>query len=130
MKLMRTLTAVKPPATGEAAIQRALFAHIHARGVPNLVAFHPLNSGIHQRGRARAIHAGLGVLSGLPDVVCIHDGKIFGLELKTERGRIRASQRLTLDLLKAAGASVAVTRGLDAAIRQLERWGLLKGRIT
>jgi hypothetical protein len=30
--------------------------------------------------------------------------------------------------LRAAGAIVSVTYGLDAAIAQLEQWGLLRGR--
>ena len=31
---------------------------------------------------------------------------------------------------KAAGALVAIAEGLDAAISQLELWGLLKGRAS
>jgi hypothetical protein len=34
-----------------------------------------------------------------------------------------------MDMLTAAGATCAVAYGLNAAIAQLEDWGLLRGRI-
>lgn len=108
-------------------IQRAVFDHIKARGVPGVVAWHTPNGGIHQAGRRRAINAGQGVVSGIPDVIAIKQGTMFALELKRDKGRVSEAQRDTLDRLAFAGAVVAVAHGLDAAIEQLERWGIVRG---
>ena len=112
----------------ENAVQRAVFRHIKARGVPGLFAFHPKNGGSHQRGKRAPINSGLGVVSGVPDIILIHAGKTYAIELKTERGKLSDGQNAVLGRLLAAGADVSVARGLDEAIAVLERWGLLKGR--
>ena len=54
----------------EEAVQRAVFARIRARGAPGVFAFHPRNGSRDQRTLA-GISAGLGVVSGVPDVVVI-----------------------------------------------------------
>jgi hypothetical protein len=69
----------------ESEIMRAVFAHLHSHGVPGLVAFHPKNEGVDQRRNA-GINAGLGVVSGMPDVIAIAAGKLYALELKTRKG--------------------------------------------
>src|SRR5262245_7966683 len=48
----------------EATIQRAVFAHLRARGARGLVAFHVPNGG-YRRPTEAAILQGLGVLGGL-----------------------------------------------------------------
>lgn len=119
-------------------IQRTVFKHLRQRGAPGIFAFHPKNGGIHQKGRRRGINAGLGVVSGVPDVFVfrcdpssgILTTHVYALELKTEKGKADAMQRDVLQALRAVGARVAVTYGFEAAIRQLEEWGLLKGRMT
>jgi hypothetical protein len=111
-------------------IQRAVFAHIRERGAPGLVAFHPKNGGIHQRGRARGINAGLGVRSGVSDVILFRDGRFFVLELKREGKKVKdgdEQDRFLADV-RAAGGEAEWCAGLDAAIAQLETWGLLIGR--
>ena len=108
-------------------IQRAVFAHLRTRGAPGVFAFHPKNGGIHQRGRARGINAGLGVVSGVPDVIILQHGHIYGLELKRTKGKLADEQNEALLRMKAAGAKVAVAYGLDAAILWLEAHGLLRG---
>jgi hypothetical protein len=110
----------------EDAIQRAVFQHLRVRPAPGVFAFHPANGGFRQPAEA-GIFAGLGVVAGVPDVIAIKDGRAYALELKTERGRLTATQQQTLKRLQAAGAVTAVVRGLDAAIRQPEAWGLLRG---
>jgi hypothetical protein len=66
---------------------------------------------------------------GVPDFLLVRDGKIFGLELKAERGgRVSAAQCEFLAALEDAGGFCAVAEGLDRALKILESWGLLKGR--
>lgn len=114
----------------ENAIQRAVFDHIRSRGAPGLVAFHPKNGGIHQRGRRRGINAGLGVVSGVSDVILLHRGTFYALELKAEGNKVKDgdAQDQFLNRVVDAGGVSAWAAGLDHALQQLEAWGLLRGK--
>lgn len=111
----------------EAQIQRAVIEHLRWRGVPNSFAFHPANGGWRTAVEG-AILKGMGVVAGVPDIIIIHAGKVFGLELKTDAGRLTDIQRETIEIMRRAGAIVSVAHGLDEAIAQLEQWQLLRGR--
>jgi hypothetical protein len=112
----------------ENAIQRAVFAHIRTRGVANVFGFHPRNGGQDQR-RLAGINSGLGVVSGVPDLVIIKAGVPFALELKTATGKLSPEQVRVLDLMRAAGCDVGVAFGLDAALAWLEEREILRGAI-
>jgi hypothetical protein len=116
------------PKLSENDIQRTVFKHLRQRPMPGVFAFHPKNGGIHQQGRARGINAGLGVVSGVPDVIAILEGRVFGLELKADFGKVSDEQLNALRAMQNAGAIVSVAHGLDAALHKLEEWGLLRGR--
>jgi hypothetical protein len=61
-------------------IQRAVLEHLRIRGPRDAFVFAVPNGG----GRSPiegAIMKGLGVRAGVPDLVIIHAGKTFGLEL-------------------------------------------------
>jgi hypothetical protein len=113
----------------EQALQRAVFHHLAARPVQWVFTFHPANGGARSKIEA-AILKGLGVVAGVPDVIAIHNGRVYALELKAERGRLSEAQRRVHDALREAGAEVAVAVGLDEALAQLERWGLLRGSVS
>lgn len=120
------------PDLNENEIQRAVFDHIRTRGVKGLVAFHPKNGGIHQRGRRAGINSGLGVVAGVSDIILFHDGEFYALELKRFGKRVDEGddQDKFLRAVEAAGGNAAWQHGLTAALRQLERWGLLKGEAS
>lgn len=126
MDLRRPRNFGKPPAIREQDIQRALFTHYRVRGAPGAFMFAVPNGGWRSPIEG-AIFKGTGVVAGVPDIIAIHDGRCFALELKSEAGKLSAAQRHVLDLMERAGATVAVAQGLDAALRQLETWGLLRG---
>ena len=111
----------------EAAIQRCVFQHLRTRGAPGLFAFHPANGGYRTPIEA-AMLKGMGVVAGVPDVIAIHQGRVYGLELKAQGGRATPKQVATLATMQAAGAVTAIAEGLDAALRWLEGHGLLRGR--
>jgi hypothetical protein len=113
----------------EQAIQRSVFAHIRARAYPSVFAFAVPNGGYRRKTEA-AILKGMGVRAGVPDLILIHGGEVFCLELKSERGRATAVQRETIIAMEAAGAHVCVATGLDEALTALEQWGLLRGATT
>lgn len=108
-------------------IQRAVFQHVKHRIARDAFCFAVANGGIRNKAEA-AIFNGLGLTAGIPDVVAIRGGQIFGLELKTEVGRPSKEQEAVLKAMERAGAIVAIAYGLDAAIDKLEQWGILRGR--
>ena len=116
-------------AQGEAQIQRAVFAHFRARSAPGVFAFHPANGGYRRPVEAKILQ-GLGVTSGVPDVIAIHQGRCYALELKREGGRPSETQLACLAAMERAGAFTAVAEGLDRALACLEAWGLLRGSVS
>lgn len=110
----------------EDAIQRAVFEHLRTRPAPGVFAFHVPNGGKRKPIEA-AIMKGLGVTAGVPDVIAIKDGRAYGLELKAADGRPTPRQIETLQKMQAAGATVALAQGLDAALAKIEEWGLVRG---
>ena len=110
----------------EDVIQRAVFQHLRARGVPGMVAWHTPNGG-ERRPVEAAIMKGLGVLTGVPDVIALHKGNAYALELKAEGGRPTEAQLATIAKMEEAGAYTCIAEGLDRALAVLEAWGLLRG---
>jgi hypothetical protein len=113
----------------EQQIHKAVFQNIRARGAPDLFAFHPANGGFRKPIEA-AILKGLGVVAGVPDIILIHQGRVFALELKRVGGRSTPKQLETIAAMGAAGAFCCVAEGLDRALAVLEMWQLLKGRVS
>jgi hypothetical protein len=117
----------KRAARPEDLIQRAVVQHLRQRGVPGLVFWHTPNGGKRKPIEA-SIFKGLGVRAGVSDIIAVHAGRIFALELKADDGRPTEAQLEFLSDLNRAGAFVAVATGLDKAIATLEAWGLLSGK--
>jgi hypothetical protein len=111
----------------EQAVQRAVFQHLAARGAPNMFAFHPANGGWRSPTEGKILKA-LGVIAGVPDIIAIHAGKVYALELKAPGGRVTDKQLAVSAALRDAGAFTAIAEGLDRALAVLESWGLLRGR--
>jgi hypothetical protein len=126
MTLPRPLRRIEALDGGEAAIQRAVFQHFGWRSAPDVFAFHVPNGGARRRIEA-VILRGLGTTPGIPDVIAVKAGRVFGLELKSAGGRLSAAQRATHEAMRAAGAVVGVAAGLDDALAWLEGHGLLLG---
>jgi hypothetical protein len=111
----------------EEAIQRAVFTHLAVRGARGVFAFHPANGG-YRRPTEAARLKGLGVRPGVPDVVAVHRGQVYAIELKTEHGKATEGQLQAIEAIRAAGGHAQICHGLDRALAALERWGLLRGR--
>jgi hypothetical protein len=125
MKFPSRETNTMPRDRSEQEIQRALFEHLAVRGARECFAFHVPNGGWRSRVEA-AIMKGLGVQSGIPDIIAIKDGHAYALELKAPGGRLSETQREAHAALSAAGATVAAAFGLDDALARLEMWELLR----
>jgi hypothetical protein len=111
----------------EDAIQRAVFEHLRIRGAEGAFFFAVPNGGFRRPVEA-AILSGLGVRAGVPDVIVIHNGRCFAMELKAEGGRATDKQLACIAALREAGAFTCIAEDLDRALACLESWGLLRGR--
>ena len=110
----------------EQKIHQTIVQHLRTRAQRGVVWWHSPNGGWRSPVEAK-IFQSLGVRAGVADLVLLHDGQFFALELKAPGGRLTESQAAFLDDVEAAGGVVACAEGLDAALRKLERWGLLRG---
>jgi hypothetical protein len=127
-------------------IQRHVFLHLRTRGAPGILPFHPKNASADMRGRKAGIHVGLGILPGIPDIIIIEYAtaltkevslcRVYALELKRQsrKGKKQTEherrQELTRDWMAAVGVTTGVAFGLDDALQQLEKWGLLRGAVS
>jgi|SRR5262245_26353739 len=111
----------------EQQLQKVVCQHLTVRGHPDLYWWHHPAGGYRSPIEA-AIFKSIGTKPGLPDLFVLRDGKLYGLELKPESDRLSPTQATAHVLLRQAGATIQTAVGIDAAIRQLETWGLLKGR--
>lgn len=118
----------------EQIIHRAVVEHLRLRGAPGLVFFHP-PMGMFYGGKRNkkgasiqgVIAKSLGVRAGVSDLILLHKGTAYALELKTEDGRSTESQDDFLADWQTAGGYGFVGKGLDKALAILECWGLLLG---
>jgi hypothetical protein len=112
-----------PRCRPEDQIQRSVVQHLRCRGA---VWWHTPNGGARWKIEA-AILEGLCVRAGVADLCIVHDGRFYALELKAPGGRSTPAQMAFRAEINAAGGFAPEAVGLDAAIRVLEAWGLLRG---
>ncbi len=101
--------------------------HFRLRAVPGVIWWHTPNGELRNKSVAAKSKA-MGVLAGVPDLVLLHEGRAYGLELKTSTGRVSAEQRAVLAAFEQAGAFTAVAFNVEAALEILRAWGLLRGQ--
>jgi hypothetical protein len=70
------------------------------------------------------------VRPGVPDRVFVKNGVAHFLEIKSEGGKPSRDQLACIERLERAGAVCAVETGLDACLRRLEAWQILRGRVA
>lgn len=100
IRLVRDLALVLTP--------RTWFAHIP-------------NGGWRSKAEA-GIFKALGVRSGAPDLLFVHEGRAFFMELKAGDGKLSMNQVACRAELRAAGAQVETVRNLDEALYCLHKW--------
>jgi hypothetical protein len=110
----------------ELELHRAVATHLRQRGVPQLLWFHVPNGGRRDHVTA-SILQGMGTLAGASDLILLHQGGAYALELKTEDGKPSAAQIAFAEDFTKAGGCASIAYGLDQALRTLETWGLLRG---
>src|SRR5690349_5877207 len=113
----------------EAQIHKAVVQHLKLRGVPGLLFWHTPNSsklgGKRTKNRIpieALINKGLGVRAGVSDLLLLHQGTLYALELKAPGGRPTASQLAFIADVQKAGGHGVVAEDLDRALYCLEHW--------
>ncbi|MEM1346156.1 MAG: VRR-NUC domain-containing protein [Pseudomonadota bacterium] len=67
---------------------------------------------------------GLGVMPGIPDLLLLHDGGTFGLEIKRPGKNATPQQAALHEQMRAAGALIEVVRSIEEAQAALTKWGI------
>ena len=67
-----------------------------------------------------------GLQAGWPDIQLVYQGRYFGLEVKTQTGRLSPAQLDLHKRLTSNGSSVAVVRSVDDALEIIVDWGLAR----
>jgi hypothetical protein len=112
----------------ELELHRAVATHLRQRPAKGLLWFHVPNGGRRDHITA-SILQGLGTLAGAPDLILLHQGRAYALELKTEDGKPTPAQVAFIDAFNEAGGTAAVAYGLDQALTILEGWRLFRGAV-
>ncbi len=63
---------------------------------------------------------GLGSQKGVSDIIGIHNGKLFALEIKTKKGRLNEHQKSFLDLVNRNGGIGFVARSVEDVLEGLK----------
>jgi hypothetical protein len=110
----------------EAEIHAAVVQHLRARGNPEAVYFHVPNASKSSPQYRRKL-AALGLRPGVSDLICLHNGEAFALELKREaKGRVSEHQNKFLSDWRNAGGHGVVAEGLDEALACIKAWGWVR----
>lgn len=105
--------------------QRAVIEHLRLRAKPGVVYFHVPNQR-RQSPQRGAEWKRQGVLAGVSDLILLHDGKAFALELKAGKGRLSEAQREFMDRWNESGGYAAWASGIDGAVKVLKAWELIR----
>jgi len=112
---------VKRRKAPEGAFQAALVRDLRAVLTPATFMTHfPAGGGGPIRGALLKLR---GLVPGVPDLLFIHNGQAFWMELKPSKRRKESSNQIVCHAaLKAAGSDVVTVRNLDEALTALMVW--------
>ncbi len=66
----------------------------------------------------------MGMLPGVSDLIILHNGKAYCMEVKTAKGEQSKAQVLFMNNVLATGIDYAVVRSVDDAVECLRIWGI------
>jgi len=123
-------------ASPERAIHLAVLVYLR-RVLPAAITHHSAQgldvSGVgpgNAIARAVAKAKCMGMVTGFPDLILLHRGRAYGLEIKAEGGRMSPAQKAVQADFAAAGVPYAVVRSVDDARDALADWGIATREVT
>ena len=75
-------------------------------------------------GSVPGIRTSRGVIAGIPDMIILHQGCAYFLELKAEDGMLSPAQCNVGAAILVAGARYGVARSAEEAIEHLDAWSI------
>src|SRR4029077_9570058 len=110
----------------ERTLQIALIEHLQWRAPPDVWWTHFPAGGRRSRITGAILKA-MGTRGGVPDLLFLAHGRLFGLELKAgERGCLSPAQVDTHADMRRAGAVIGTAGTIDEALNLLSEWGVLR----
>lgn len=107
----------------EAHLQRTIAAYLRLM-LPADVFFTAFPAGGGGKVRGAQLKS-MGLASGVPDLMFIHNGRTRWIELKSDKGRVSDAQHETFCRLYTAGCgNVVVCKSLDDVIITLKSWAI------
>lgn len=106
-------------------LQMVVVKLLEFQGHPGLYFWHTPNEG-KRSPRTGARNKAMGVQRGVPDLSLLWQGRYYGLELKTEKGRQTPEQRDAQAAIEAAGGVYHCAHGYAAAVAFLESIGAIR----
>jgi len=67
----------------------------------------------------------MGLTSGIPDILILHKGTVYFLELKSENGKLSDVQKCVHGALTSKGYKVATAYNFEQAYGKLKEWGMV-----
>lgn len=107
----------------EQALQREVVRYLALVLDRSVFFFHPANGGYRTPIEA-SMFVAMGVVAGVPDLILVHKGQTYGIELKAEGGRLTDIQRETHGRMRKAGTKIAIAKSLDEVIGLVRSWEL------
>lgn len=109
--------------TPEQDIQRAVAQYLDAARTKEWFWFFVPNGGNLSKAQS-GIFKACGLKPGIPDLVLLHKGRAWGIELKSPKGRLSVDQIRTHELLKMAGMTTMVAYSVGHVEACLEIFGI------
>lgn len=109
----------------ELQIHMSVAAHLRARAKPGTWWAHYPAGELRDERTAHKLKQ-MGTKPGVPDMLLLVGGKLHGLELKRDGGRLSPEQRACHAEIEAAGGFVATAWCVDTALAILTAWGVLR----
>ena len=104
--------------------QQACAAYLGAV-LPRNAAWTSIDAALGRNDRMASVFRKMrGQKPGWPDVILIHNGWFYGLELKTSKGRVSDVQEAAHQQIREAGGQVSVCRSIEEVARALRHWGI------
>lgn len=126
MHAQLTAETYKPRRQTEQTMQIALIRDLRAVLAPSVFLTHIPSGFIAGRGgplRGAFLKA-MGLVPGLPDLMLLHEGVVYFLEVKAPKGKLSPAQAECHIGLRRAGCHVEVVKSLDEALNCLTIWNL------
>lgn len=109
----------------EGRLQAAIVQHLKLCGAPGVLWFHPPNEARRSYGLAAQLKA-LGMVAGVADLIILHQGRAYALEVKARGGKQSPAQITFEENCREAGVPYACADNIAAALTTLLDWGVIR----